>query len=88
MLLFTVQVGGRKEGTYLFDNTTMYNMYQNRMVRRLSLRLNISASATATEIVESLSGSCCNIGTMALCLFFHIIHEITTLHFIVFGTPV
>ena len=41
---------GRKEGTYLFDQTTIVNtihIYENAMVRRLSLRLNIAASATA-----------------------------------------
>ena len=45
---------GRKEGTYLFDQTTIVNtihIYENAMVRRLSLRLNIAASATATEII-------------------------------------
>ena len=45
---------GRKEGTYLFDETTIVNtihIYENAMVRRLSLRLNIAASATATEII-------------------------------------
>ena len=43
-----------KEGTYLFDQTTIVNtihIYENAMVRRLSLRLNIAASATATEII-------------------------------------
>ena len=45
---------GRKEGTYLFDQTWNDNtihIYENAMVRRLSLRLNIAASATATEII-------------------------------------
>ena len=45
---------GRKEGTYLFDQTNIVNtihIYENAMVRRLSLRLNIAASATATEII-------------------------------------
>ena len=27
VLSYTIQVEGRKEGTYLFDNTTMYNTY-------------------------------------------------------------
>ena len=48
------KIEGRKEGTYLFDQTTIVNtihIYENAMVRRLSLRLNIAASATATEII-------------------------------------
>ena len=52
--MHNVLLEGRKEGTYLFDQTTIVNtihIYENAMVRRLSLRLNIAASATATEII-------------------------------------
>ena len=43
---------GRKEHIYLTKvNDNTIHIYENAMVRRLSLRLNIAASATATEII-------------------------------------
>ena len=43
----------RKEGRNIFiwPNDNTIHIYENAMVRRLSLRLNIAASATATEII-------------------------------------
>ena len=42
---------GRKEHIYLTKRQCTIHIYQNRMVRRLSLRLSIVASARATEII-------------------------------------
>ena len=49
-------LAGRKEGRkeHIYLTKRQYNtihIYENAMVGRLSLRLNIAASATATEII-------------------------------------
>ena len=62
---------GRKEYIYLTIRQCTIHIYQNRMVRRLSLRLNIAASVTATEndfLTEIKSSSANNV--QAKCLLF------------------
>ena len=51
--------GEKKEGTCLFDNTTIYNHYltAQRKVRRLSLRLNKAATRMYIYIIRICTAS-------------------------------